>query len=92
MDREEFFRLKKIQSKKKRDTAAKELEDKQKRDRAEQEGERNVGVPAESANLLQDKDDDSESRFARAEFESYVTRLTESAPPQSSSEEVSSIL
>ncbi|POY75166.1 hypothetical protein BMF94_1798 [Rhodotorula taiwanensis] len=58
MDREEFFRLKKIQSKKKRDTAAKELEDKQKRDRAEQEGERNVGVPAESANLLQDKDDD----------------------------------
>lgn len=66
MDREEFFRLKKIQSKKKRDTAAREVEDAEKRDAAEAKAEqgreerRNRG-PAEPVNLLQDKDEDSES-------------------------------
>lgn len=65
MDREEFFRLKKIQSKKKRDTAAREVEDAEKRDAAEAKAEqgreerRNRG-PAEPVNLLQDKDEDSE--------------------------------
>lgn len=69
MDREEFFRLKKIQSKKKRDTAAREVEDAEKRDAAEAKAEQGReerrnraagGGPAEPVNLLQDKDEDSE--------------------------------
>ncbi|KAG0664618.1 H(+)-transporting V1 sector ATPase subunit D [Rhodotorula mucilaginosa] len=63
MDREEFFRLKKIQSKKKRDTAAREVEDAEKRDAAEAKAEqgreeRRNREPAEPVNLLQDKDED----------------------------------
>ncbi|CEQ39570.1 SPOSA6832_01126, partial [Sporobolomyces salmonicolor] len=62
MDREEFFRLKKIQSKKKRDTAARDLEDSQKRAAAEEkdEADENAGEQAggEGANLLADKDED----------------------------------
>jgi hypothetical protein len=68
MDREEFFRLKKIQSKKKRDTAAREVEDAEKRDAAEAKAEqgreeRRNREPAEPVNLLQDKDEDSELFF-----------------------------
>ncbi|GAA5872083.1 hypothetical protein JCM8547_003097 [Rhodosporidiobolus lusitaniae] len=60
MDREEFFRLKKIQSKKKRDTAAREKEDQDKRD-AEEAGtaaSESKALPEEPANLLAEKDDD----------------------------------
>ncbi|GAA5875526.1 hypothetical protein JCM3774_003657 [Rhodotorula dairenensis] len=56
MDREEFFRLKKIQSKKKRDTAARDLEDAQKRDAVE--ADRRGGAVDAPVNLLQDKDED----------------------------------
>ncbi|GAA6044739.1 hypothetical protein JCM8097_008720 [Rhodosporidiobolus ruineniae] len=65
MDREEFFRLKKIQSKKKRDTAAKEQEDKEKREAEEaagasrdNAGRKDDAGPEGAANLLQDKDED----------------------------------
>ncbi|GAA5983994.1 hypothetical protein JCM10908_006006 [Rhodotorula pacifica] len=59
MDREEFFRLKKIQSKKKRDTAAKDLEDAQKRQEAdERRKDRSEPAQAEPTNLLQEKDED----------------------------------
>ncbi|GAA5887866.1 hypothetical protein JCM6882_000781 [Rhodosporidiobolus microsporus] len=71
MDREEFFRLKKIQSKKKRDTAAREKEDADKRKAEDEErygkgGEGGEGGDAPrvgeqvepTENLLQDKDED----------------------------------
>jgi hypothetical protein len=67
MDREEFFRLKKIQSKKKRDTAVKEQEDKLKREKEEAEyeakyadtGEREKKQDEEvGMDLLQEKDED----------------------------------
>ncbi|GAA6001554.1 H(+)-transporting V1 sector ATPase subunit D [Rhodotorula paludigena] len=69
MDREEFFRLKKIQSKKKRDTAARELEDAQKRkaaaDAAESRGAARGEMDADqgegaqgTGDLLNDKDED----------------------------------
>ncbi|KAI5476271.1 hypothetical protein MNV49_007908 [Pseudohyphozyma bogoriensis] len=54
MDREEFFRLKKVQGKKKRDNAAKEEEDKKKK-------EANNSVPeeeTETPDLLASKDED----------------------------------
>ncbi|BGP16612.1 hypothetical protein JCM10213_000473 [Rhodosporidiobolus nylandii] len=62
MDREEFFRLKKIQSKKKRDTAAREAADNARREAEETErygdgSKQNAGNEA-AANLLQDKDED----------------------------------
>ncbi|GAA5999955.1 hypothetical protein JCM10207_005988 [Rhodosporidiobolus poonsookiae] len=67
MDREEFFRLKKIQSKKKRDTAAREVEEAAKR-AAENEADAEGGGQRKSANedagtegtqnLLADKDED----------------------------------
>ncbi|BGP40489.1 H(+)-transporting V1 sector ATPase subunit D [Rhodotorula kratochvilovae] len=67
MDREEFFRLKKIQSKKKRDTAAREVEDaaKRKADDAARDGDVGaVGGANASAgetatqDLLMDRDED----------------------------------
>lgn len=67
MDREEFFRLKKIQSKKKRDTAVKEKEDKEKREREEAEYDAKYAAGEEQEkkveeevgpNLLQEKDED----------------------------------
>lgn len=61
MDREEFFRLKKVQSKKKRDTAARELEEKLKRD-AKEAAEEGIEEEEEeekpSDNLLNEKDED----------------------------------
>lgn len=73
MDREEFFRLKKIQSKKKRDTAAREKEDAEKR-RVEEgakygnggggrggDAERVGSQPEPVGDLLQDKDEDGAS-------------------------------
>jgi V-type H+-transporting ATPase subunit D len=72
MDREEFFRLKKIQSKKKRDTAVKEQEDKLKREKEEAEyeakyaetGEREKKQDEEvGMDLLQEKDEDGASAF-----------------------------
>lgn len=61
MDREEFFRLKKVQSKKKRDTAVRDAEAKEKRDAAEaaglaEEEEEN----GQGENLLAEKDEDGE--------------------------------
>ncbi|SGY21401.1 BQ5605_C016g08232 [Microbotryum silenes-dioicae] len=59
MDREEFFRLKKVQSKKKRDGAARELEEKQKREAKEKAGEPIEEVDeTPSANMVDDKDED----------------------------------
>lgn len=84
MDREEFFRLKKIQSKKKRDTAAKELEATEKREAAEMsEGQQRSGgsdAPAETGNMLQDKDDDSESAPGRTCLPP-ATAYRDSRPP-----------
>lgn len=57
MDREEFFRLKKVQGKKKKDTALREAEAKDKREKMQEQGQSDE--PGE--NLLQDKDDDGES-------------------------------
>lgn len=54
MDREEFFRLKKVQGKKKKDTAERELEERKKREKMNEEGKSHE--PGE--NLLQEKDDD----------------------------------
>ncbi|GAA5967879.1 hypothetical protein JCM11641_005795 [Rhodosporidiobolus odoratus] len=63
MDREEFFRLKKIQSKKKRDTAAREADEAAKRAEEEEAGEPSrtggMGVTEGTANLLQEKDEDA---------------------------------
>ncbi|KAI9053158.1 hypothetical protein LZ554_003424 [Drepanopeziza brunnea f. sp. 'monogermtubi'] len=52
MDREEFFRLKKVQNKKLRDTAAQDAEMLEKRERLEKEaaGEKNGGDKGDSAN------------------------------------------
>lgn len=54
MDREEFFRLKKVQGKKKKDTAARDAEAKDKRDKMIEQGQSHE--PGE--NMLQDKDED----------------------------------
>ncbi|GAA5910143.1 H(+)-transporting V1 sector ATPase subunit D [Sporobolomyces salmoneus] len=60
MDREEFFRLKKIQGKKKKDTKEKELEEKLKREEKENQGIEEERHEAEGAGdlLNADKDDD----------------------------------
>jgi len=70
MDREEFFRLKKIQGKKKKDTKEKELEEKKKRD-AKEERERESGekeeekeVESQGDLLNEGKDDDGEFRLS----------------------------
>lgn len=52
MDREEFFRLKKVQGKKKRDHAEREDEARQQREQAGHD-------EAPSENLIADKDEDS---------------------------------
>lgn len=61
MDREEFFRLKKVQGKKKRDTAQRELEEKAKREAAEAV---ESGDPQEeeevTESLIKEKDDDGQ--------------------------------
>jgi V-type H+-transporting ATPase subunit D len=56
MDREEFFRLKKVQSKKKRDNAARELEQQSKRKAAEDHSYDDESGRAK--NLLNAKDED----------------------------------
>ncbi|SCV72113.1 BQ2448_4807 [Microbotryum intermedium] len=62
MDREEFFRLKKVQGKKKRDGAARELVEKQKREAQEKAGEPIEEVDeTPSANLVDVKDEDGTS-------------------------------
>jgi hypothetical protein len=62
MDREEFFRLKKVQSKKKRDTAVRDAEAKEKRDAAEAAGVAEEEEEEEQGgeNLLAEKDEDGE--------------------------------
>ncbi len=58
MDREEFFRLKKVQGKKKKDTAAREEEDQKRRDA---EDHRNA---PEATDLGIDDDEDGKPRRA----------------------------
>ncbi|GAA6021918.1 hypothetical protein JCM11491_004794 [Sporobolomyces phaffii] len=61
MDREEFFRLKKIQGKKKKDTKEKELEEKRKRDAQEHDDDDDDARPETSGGgdlLNADKDED----------------------------------
>jgi V-type H+-transporting ATPase subunit D len=62
MDREEFFRLKKIQGKKKKDTKEKEDEEKRKRDEKENDGSSQGGRQEEATGdlLNADKDEDGE--------------------------------
>ena len=65
MDREEFFRLKKIQGKKKKDTKEKELEEKKKREEKEAkeaggEKEKEKEVESQGDLLNEGKDDDGE--------------------------------
>ena len=67
MDREEFFRLKKVQGKKKKDTAAREEEDQKRRDA---EDGREAGG---AADLGIDKDEDGEHK-ERGVFQSVWFR------------------
>lgn len=55
MDREEFFRLKKVQGKKKKDTAAKEAEDAKRRDEV---GEGGDPADGQAVDLVSAKDED----------------------------------
>ncbi|GAA6056305.1 hypothetical protein JCM3770_006767, partial [Rhodotorula araucariae] len=92
MDREEFFRLKKIQSKKKRDTAAREVEDAAKRKVAEDAADRAAagggGASEEppAQDLLMDRDEDVVSISARKAHKAHfgapssVRRKIMSAP------------
>jgi len=86
MDREEFFRLKKIQGKKKKDTKEKELEEKKKREEKEAkeaggEKEKEKEVKSQGDLLNEGKDDDGESLsilYQSEKTSSILTELSES--------------
>jgi V-type H+-transporting ATPase subunit D len=57
LDREEFFRLKKVQNKKQRDTAAQDAEMRAKREAAEKNGEEEESKAGGGGDILGEQED-----------------------------------